>query len=130
MIVSRMMPGDDLKQGLEDLMDLSEFKSGVIVCMVGSLNNVVLRMPDGNNKKFIGLFEIVSALGTLSMDGIHVHIAISDSDGMVYGGHLLKGCKIHTTVEIAIIESEINFKRIFDPKTGYKELVIKKLIYS
>jgi predicted DNA-binding protein with PD1-like motif len=125
MIVSRMMPGDDLKQKLEDLMVLSEFKSGIIVCMVGSLNNAVLRMSDGNNKKFMGLFEIVSALGTISMNGVHVHIAISDSEGMVYGGHLLKGCKIHTTAEIAIIESEINFKRIFDPSTGYKELVIK-----
>ena len=92
--------------------------------MVGSLNDAVLRMSDGNKKNFIGLFEIVSALGTISANGIHVHIAISDSEGMVYGGHLLNGCKIHTTAEIAIIESEICFKRIFDPKTGYKELVI------
>ena len=124
MIVSRMMPGDDLKRGLENLMDLCEFKSGIIVCMVGSLNDAVLRMSDGNKKNFIGLFEIVSALGTISVNGIHVHIAISNSEGMVYGGHLLNGCKIHTTAEIAIIESEICFKRIFDPKTGYKELVI------
>ena len=125
MIVSRMMPGDDLKQGLENLMDLSEFKSGIIVCMVGSLNGAVLRMSNGNNKNFIGLFEIVSALGTISENGIHIHIAISDTEGIVYGGHLLNGCKIHTTAEIAIIESKICFKRIFDPKTGYKELVIK-----
>ena len=125
MIVSRMMPGDNLKKSLEDLVDLRELKSGIIVCMVGSLNDAVLRMSNGNNKKFSGLFEIVSAVGTISINGIHVHIAISDSDGIVYGGHLLKGCKIHTTAEIAIIESEMSFERIFDPKTGYKELVIK-----
>jgi uncharacterized protein len=125
MIVSRMMPGDDLKQGLEDLVDLEKLKSGIIVCIVGSLDNAVLRMANSNSKKFSGLFEIVSAVGTISIDGIHVHIAISDSDGMVYGGHLLNGCKIHTTAEIAIIESEMSFERTFDPKTGYKELVIK-----
>ena len=125
MIVSRMMPGDDLKKSLEDLVDLGELKSAIIVCMVGSLNDAVLRMSNGNNKKFSGLFEIVSGVGTISVNGIHVHIAISDSDGIVYGGHLLKGCKIHTTAEIAIIESEMSFERIFDPKTGYKELVIK-----
>ncbi len=126
MIVSRMMPGDDLKKGLEDLVDLEKLKSGIIVCIVGSLNDAVLRMANSDSKKFSGLFEIVSAVGTISIDGIHVHIAISDSDGIVYGGHLLKGCKIHTTAEIAIIEPEMSFERIFDPKTGYKELVIKK----
>ncbi len=125
MIVSRMMPGDDLKQGLEDLVDLEELKSGIIVCIVGSLDDAVLRMANSNSKKFSGLFEIVSAVGTISTDGIHVHIAISDSEGMIYGGHLLKGCKIHTTAEVAIIKSEMSFERIFDPKTGYKELVIK-----
>ena len=125
MIVSRMMPGDDLKKSLEDLVYLGELRSGIIICMVGSLNDAVLRMSNGNNKKFSGLFEIVSGVGTISVNGIHVHIAISDSDGIVYGGHLLKGCKIHTTAEIAIIESEMSFERIFDPKTGYKELVIK-----
>jgi uncharacterized protein len=122
MIVSRMMPGDDLKQGLEDLVDLEELKSGIIVCIVGSLDDAVLRMANSNSKKFSGLFEIVSAVGTISIDGIHVHIAISDSEGMVYGGHLLKGCKIHTTAEIAIMESKMSLERIFDPKTGYKEL--------
>jgi hypothetical protein len=125
MIVSRLMPGDDLKQGLESLLDLGVFKSGIIVCMVGNLDDAVLRMSNGNNKNFKGLFEIVSAVGTISIDGIHVHIGISDAEGIVYGGHLLEGCKIHTTAEIAIIKSEKCFKRIYDPKTGYKELVIK-----
>ena len=121
-----MMPGDDLKQGLEDLVDSNQFKSGIIVCMVGSLNDAVLRMSNGNKKCFKGLFEIVSGEGTISNNGIHVHIAISNSDGIVYGGHLLKGCKIHTTAEIAIIKSEMCFERSYDPTTGYKELVIIK----
>ncbi len=125
MIVSRLMPGDDLKGVLEDIADLDEFKSGIIVCMVGSLNDAVLRMSNGNIKKFEGLFEIVSVVGTISLNGIHVHISISDADGMVYGGHLLEGCKIHTTAEVAIIKSGIYFKRIYDPKTGYKELVVE-----
>ena len=51
-----------------------------------------------------------------------MHIAISDEEGVVYGGHLMEGCNVHTTAEICIIESEMVFKRIFDPKTGYKEL--------
>ncbi len=125
MIVSRMIPGDDLKRGLEDFIDLNGFKSGIIVCMVGSLDGAVLRMSNGHNKNFKGLFEIVSGMGTISTDGIHIHISISDAEGIVYGGHLLNGCKIYTTAEIAIITSKIDFKRIYDPETGYKELVMK-----
>ncbi len=125
MIVSRLMPGDDLKRALENIVDLDEFKSGIIICMVGSLNDAILRMSNGKNKKFKGFFEIVSVVGTISINGIHVHISISDADGMVYGGHLLEGCKIHTTAEVAIIKSKIHFKRIYDPKTGYKEFVAK-----
>jgi uncharacterized protein len=125
MIVSRMIPGDDLKQGLEALIDLNGFRSGIIVCMVGSLDNAILRMSNGNIKCFKGLFEIVSGEGTISTNGIHVHIAISNSEGIVYGGHLLDGCIIHTTAEIAIIKTEMCFKRVYDPATGYKELDIK-----
>ena len=119
------MPGDDLKRALEDIVDFDEFKSGIIVCMVGSLNGAVLRMSNGKNKNFKGFFEIVSVMGTISINGIHAHISISDADGMVSGGHLLEGCKIHTTAEVAIIKSEIYFKRSYDPRTGYKELVVK-----
>jgi uncharacterized protein len=124
MIVSRMTPGNDLKKGLEDLINLYEFKSGIIICMVGSLNNAVLRMSNGNKKHFKGLFEIVSAEGTITTNGIHIHISISDTEGNVYGGHLLEGCTVYTTAEIAIIESKMIFKRSYDPKTGYNELFV------
>ena len=122
MIVSRIMPGNDLKKSLEDLVDFRELKSGIIVCMVGSLNDAVLRMSNGNNKKFSGLFEIVSSVGTISINGIHVHISISNSDGKVYGGHLLNGCKIHTTAEIAIIESKGVLKEFLILKQDIKNL--------
>ena len=60
-----------------------------------------------------------------SRDGIHVHLTIADTDGAVYGGHLLEGCIVHTTAEIGIIKSKKIFKRIYDPKTGYKELFVQ-----
>jgi uncharacterized protein len=126
MIVSRILPGEDLKIGLIDLTAINDIKSGIIVCIVGSLNYAVLRMSNGDMKIFEGTYEIVSAEGTISSDGIHVHIAISDSCGAVYGGHLLEGCKVHTTAEIGIIESEIIIKRIKDPKTGYNELFVQQ----
>ena len=126
MIVSRILPGEDLKTGLIDLIAINNLKSGIIICIVGSINHAVLRMSNGDKKIFKGTYEIVSAEGTISSDGIHVHIAISDARGAVYGGHLLEGCIVHTTAEIGIIKSEMIIKRIKNPKTGYKELFVQQ----
>lgn len=125
MIISRLMPDEDLKEGIIDTINQNKIKSGVILCIVGSLNSATLRMANEKIKTFKGPFEIVSAEGTVAENGIHVHIAISDSEGHVIGGHLHKGCIINTTAEICILKSPILLKRVFDPKTGYKELKMK-----
>lgn len=124
MIISRLKPHEDLKKGIINISKQKKIKSGIIICMVGSLNSATLRMADGNYKTFKGPFEIVSAEGTISVDGVHVHISISDAEGHVFGGHLSDGCIINTTAEIGILKSDKTLKRVFDPKTGYKELII------
>lgn len=124
MIVFRILPGKDLKRTLENFTVGNGLKSGIIVCLVGSIKNAVLRMSNGNKKAFKGPFEIVSCDGTLSQDGVHVHVAISDEEGRVFGGHLLEGCKIYTTAEVGVMELDTQFKRVYDPDTGYKELVV------
>jgi uncharacterized protein len=123
MIISRLKPGEDLKKGIENIIKQNKVKSGVIICIVGSLVSATLRMANETLKTFDGPFEIVSADGTIAENGIHVHIAISDIEGHVIGGHLREGCIINTTAEICILESDKSIKRVFDPKTGYKELV-------
>jgi len=123
MIISRLKPNEDLKKGIIDILKREEIKSGILVCIVGSLNSATLRMANENIKTFKGPFEIVSAEGTISTDGIHIHIAVSDTEGHVIGGHLKNGCIINTTAEICILKSNKALKRVFDSKTGYKELV-------
>lgn len=126
MIISRLTPDNDLKEGIINIINQYEIKSGIIICIVGSLNSATLRMANEEIKTFKGPFEIISAEGTVSENGIHIHIAISDIEGNVIGGHLKKGCIINTTAEICILKSNLSLKRVFDPKTGYKELVVDK----
>jgi uncharacterized protein len=66
--------------------------------------------------------------GTVSIHGSHLHIAISDGDGVTIGGHLVSGCKIYTTAEIVIAEFEdVVYKReMFENDSGYEELVVYK----
>ena len=124
MIVSRLKQGKDLKEGILHTIKQNNIEAGMVICIVGSLNSATLRMATEKIKTFKGPFEIVSAEGTVAENGIHVHIAISDAEGHVLGGHLKKGCIIKTTAEIGILKFNKSLKRIFDPKTGYKELVI------
>lgn len=125
MIISRLEPGEDLKEGINNIIYQNIIKSGIIICIVGSLNYATFRMADEKLKTFNGPFEIICAQGTISTGGIHVHMAISDEEGNIIGGHLKEGCIINTTAEICILKSDLSLKRVFDPKTGYKELKLE-----
>lgn len=124
MIVKRLVPGQDLKKSLEKIRDNHGLKSGVVLCLVGSLDEAVLRMADGNKKTIKGPLEIVSATGTIATNGIHLHLAVADSQGNVMGGHLMTDCPVHTTVEVCILCPDMVFKRVSDSKTGYRELEV------
>lgn len=60
MIVSRLIPGQDLKRGIEDTVKNEALNSGIIICIIGSLNKAVLRMSNLDKRVFHGNFEIVS----------------------------------------------------------------------
>jgi predicted DNA-binding protein with PD1-like motif len=124
----RLKPGEDLKISLEKFISINNIQAGWISSCAGSLVNYNIRFanqPSGNNGA--GHFEIVSLTGTLSVNGSHIHLSISDSTGKTIGGHLLEGCKIYSTAEIIIGESKmLVFKREKDGTTPWEELQIEK----
>lgn len=122
----RLKKGMDLKKEIEEFA-INNHISGIILCCVGCLNKLTIRLADGKSiLEKEGEFEIVSITGTLSEDGVHIHISVSDKDGNTIGGHLKDGCTINTTAEICLLEfNDIQFKREYDDTTGYAELVIK-----
>lgn len=125
----RLTKGMDLKKSIEQYVVNNKIKSGVILSAVGCLYQVCLRTADGKTVKTINEdCEIVSATGTLSIDGCHIHISVSDVNLRTIGGHLKDNCLVNVTAEIVLAEfNEYNFSREFDENTGYKELVIKEI---
>ncbi len=122
----RLKPDQDLKEELKRFTKSNNIKSGFILTGIGSLKKAVIRTSNTDIKEFNELFEINGINGTLSLDGIHVHINIADKNGHSFGGHLKEGCIIHTTAEIIIGTSkDFEFTREFDNKTRFKELQIK-----
>ncbi|HMK04996.1 MAG TPA: PPC domain-containing DNA-binding protein [Ferruginibacter sp.] len=122
----RLKPGEDLKTGIQKLVNEKQIKAGWISTCVGSLTNYNIRFANQpGSSSGSGHFEIVSLTGTVSVNGSHIHISTSDSTGKTIGGHLLEGCTIYTTAEIVVLSSnELVFKREKDGTTDWEELQV------
>jgi predicted DNA-binding protein with PD1-like motif len=122
----RLQPMEDLKKSLENFVKENQIEAAIVLTCVGSLQASHLRLanqPQGTI--FEGKQEIVSLVGTLALSGSHLHLSISDSTGRTIGGHLLEGCLVYTTAEIAIgILPQLRFTRELDTISTYKELNI------
>lgn len=126
-ITIRLRPGEDLKLSLDEYVKMKKIPAACIITCAGSLQQAAIRYA---NKQAADLiiekFEIVSLTGTLSQNGSHLHIAVSDGTGKTIAGHLKEGSVVYTTAEIVIgiLQDEV-YNRETDNTYGYKELVIK-----
>ncbi|MFZ5819114.1 MAG: PPC domain-containing DNA-binding protein [Chloroflexota bacterium] len=123
----RLEPGEDLFAQIERLVTEKNIEAGCVLSAVGSLTHATLRLANRDfHSEYDGHFEIVSMTGTVSVHGSHLHISISDGDGKTIGGHLAPGCKVYTTVELALgIFADVVYTREMCEKSGYEELVIR-----
>jgi len=94
-----------IPEGEELLKFINEFakKNNVLigtVSAIGSLKNPKIGYFDEGAGKYkvielTGTYELVSLAGNISVkDGepfAHIHVALGDFDGMLYGGHLVEG---------------------------------------
>lgn len=140
--VVRLRPGSDLLRSLEQLAGEAGIRAGLVLGGAASLRQAVLR----NVKVFPDRFpitdlvrvltikkdplELTSISGNISLkDGnpfVHCHVTVSsgEEDGRAYGGHLLEGCIIFSTGELAVAElSGVELMRVHDEETHALELV-------
>ncbi|MDB5248425.1 MAG: hypothetical protein JWQ40_2819, partial [Segetibacter sp.] len=102
-VALRLKPGDDVKFALDNYVKEQNIKAACIITCVGSLEQASIRYANKPLAETItGKFEIVSLSGTLARSGSHLHIAISDGNGKMIGGHLKEGSLVYTTLEIVI----------------------------
>ncbi len=117
-ILSRLMPEEDLFAGLIKIAKDHGIERGVILSAIGSLKNVVfvnVRPHTGIPVKTEDMIEIDEAgpFELLSLEGnffpsqengepvVHLHAILGTSSGSVTGGHLLKAT-VFTTAEIIL----------------------------
>jgi len=126
--VLRLRPGQDLRLELVKFARENDIQAGFIISCVGSLKRAALRMAGqfGPVASFFEeKFEILSLVGTISVDKPHLHIALSNADAKMVGGHLQEGSVVDLTAEIIIgdLEGQV-FRRELDLQTGFPELVV------
>lgn len=122
----RFTPGTDPRGELERYAMAHGLRAAAVVSAVGSLDTAMIRMADEKeSRKIEGPLEVVSLSGTISPDGAHLHISVSDRAGQTIGGHLSAGSMVRTTLEVVLVElADLQFSREQDAETGYKELRI------
>ena len=131
-LTKRLLPGQDIRNEIEKFVHEQKVQAGVILSLVGCVSQLELRVSDGKTiKKWNEPFEIVSATGTLSENGCHIHISASNQDGITFGGHLREGCLVGTTIELVIVVFDmIAYERELDELTGYDEIIVRNLRYD
>jgi len=122
----RLRPGDDLKSELSRLASEHQLQAASVISAVGSLSQVALRFANCREKTLVeGKHEIIALGGTLSQNGVHLHMSVANSEGHMFGGHVMEGSIIFTTLEVVIAEmSNLVFTREHCPISAFNELVV------
>jgi predicted DNA-binding protein with PD1-like motif len=127
-ITRRLKPGQLLKESIIQLVEEEDIKAGVILAAVGGLENANLRVSkfeSGEHPMLTidGPLELVSCTGTLSSEGCHLHVSVSDRSGQCHGGHLKNGCRVFVTIELVVLVfDDVIYNRTLDSETGFDEL--------
>lgn len=129
----RLNPGMDVLRGLTDACLEHGINNGVIVSGIGGVTKAVIcdptyfpdRKQPYNYGEPIVLEELLSISGLSGIichddDGtvnLHVHIGLSNEQGVAYAGHLKEGTITMLTVDAVIAEiGGLQMSRKFDPE--------------
>ena len=87
-------PGADLRKSLEELAQQQQAE-GFVLSIVGNLSRVTFACPGSDQPRVLtGELEIISLQGTISPQGVHLHLSFSDGECQVWGGHLEHGSEV------------------------------------
>ncbi|WP_217587723.1 PPC domain-containing DNA-binding protein [Burkholderia sp. GbtcB21] len=124
----RLSPGDDLRASIEEASRSLGAHAAFVIQGIGSLSVAQLRFAGADlPTELRGDLEILTLAGSVSPDGAHLHMSVSDAGGRVSGGHVASGCVVRTTAEILLVLLPAHrFSREPDAGTGFNELVIRR----
>ncbi len=98
----KLAPGSDLRLSLEELAQRDGI-SGFVLGVVGNLTKASFQCPGQAVPTVLeGDLEVITLNGTLSPEGVHLHLSLSDGACQVWGGHLEPGTIVQKGVDLLI----------------------------
>jgi predicted DNA-binding protein with PD1-like motif len=125
-IVARLMPDEDVIDGVIEILEKHNVKSGFIK-VIGALKKFTIGYFDLDKmeykfKTFEENAELISCIGNISFKNgepiIHIHATLGKGDFTVLGGHLSQPSVVSITGEIYIYEINKKLVRATDPELG------------
>ena len=97
-----LTPGSDIRLCLEQLAQELACQ-GFVLSVVGNLSQAAFRCPGQAEPTVLrGELEIITLQGTLSPDGVHLHLSFSDPNCQVWGGHLETGTLVGQGADLLV----------------------------
>ena len=123
----RLMPGDDLRRSLEQAALAQGWDAAFVIAGIGSLRPAAIRYAGAQEPTVSDAdLEMLTLSGSLSREGAHLHMTVSDAKGQVLGGHVAYGCIVRTTAEVLLAAlPDWDFSRAPDARTGFAELRVR-----
>jgi predicted DNA-binding protein with PD1-like motif len=141
-VIIRVLPGSDVMEAIVEACQKLGIKSGAIIYCIGSLQraSVMFVVPldnkvgggYGDPKVLTSPCELLCGQGTIGQEEngeivVHLHGVVSDKEGNLHGGHLVRGGNpVLITCEVIIAKLQgIKIIRSHDPKTDYNIFLAK-----
>lgn len=97
-----LAPGSDLRRSLEEFA-VARAAIGFLLGVVGDLSRAAFQCPGQPQPAVIeGDLEIITLNGTLSPQGVHLHLSLSDGACQVWGGHLEHGTVVRKGADLLV----------------------------
>ena len=126
MLIGKLPFRTDLLYELNRLVARQEIKAGSIQ-IIGGLERARLSFFDQKKRayqerSYDGPHEIIVGTGNVSMRDdsphVHLHLAIANQEGSVFGGHCLEGCTIYAVEYVIMPFAGPTPRRVLDQATG------------
>ncbi|MBM5800108.1 MAG: DUF296 domain-containing protein [Cyanobacteria bacterium K_DeepCast_35m_m2_023] len=95
--------GSDVRRSLEQLAVHNQ-SWGFVLSVVGNLSQAAFQCPGKPHPTVLqGELEIITLQGTLSPQGVHLHLSFSDPECQVWGGHLEPGTVVLKGADLLVV---------------------------
>ena len=99
---AQIAPGSDLRRSLEEFA-VAHACIGFVLGVVGDLSRAAFQCPGQPQPSVIeGDLEIITLNGTVSPQGVHLHLSLSDGACQVWGGHLEPGSLVRKGADLLV----------------------------